>query len=419
MASRIAYLVSQYPAASHTFIRREIASLRAHGVAIDTFSIRRPSIGESSSDSDRVETEQTWYVLAIGIAPILLANAAEGLRHPIRYLKTLRLALRHRAPGAAKFVWALFHFLESIVLARELRQRGVCHLHNHFANAGATVGLLASAYLDLPWSLTLHGISETDYPAGLTLAAKIEAATFVACVSWFGRAQAMRITPPACWAKMEIVRCGVELGDTPSRPPSAALPDRPQIICVARLSPEKGLFGLLDAIKLLEQRGLVCDLVLVGDGPERSALESYSRQLNIGSRIVYSGRLDEQATLAAIGDADLLVLPSFMEGLPVVLMEAMALGIPVIASHVAGIPELIEDGVSGLLFRPADWYDLADKIEQMFADDLNRNRMVIAAREAVEREFDVRGSVVPLLRHFHAALPHPHEAMSREKGGSS
>jgi glycosyltransferase involved in cell wall biosynthesis len=396
---RIGYLVSQYPAASHTFIRREVESLRRHGVDLHTFSIRRPSASELVAAEDRASAAETRYVLPLSVGTLALAHLRAITTRPLDYLRLLRRALRHRAPGARAALWALFHFAESVLLAAMLRRESIDHLHSHFANAGATVGMLAARFAGIPWSLTLHGISETDYPAGLMLGTKLEAAEFAACVSWFGRAQAMRVTAPDQWGKFAIVRCGLALAALPAPPSRTTTPGAPlRIVCVARLSAEKGHLGLLEAIAPLD-----CTLTLVGDGPMLAQVEQAVAQHGLADRVTFAGRLDEAATLAAIARADLLVLPSFMEGLPIVLMEAMALGVPVIGSRVAGVPELIEDGVEGLLFRPADWDDLRRQIARLVDDADLRARLAAAARAKIEAEFDVERAVLPLLARFGAA----------------
>lgn len=397
---RIAYLISQYPAASHTFIRREIEELRKQGLQIETFSIRQPSPDERTTPQDRAGFADTYYVLPPSFVTLIKAHLTAIARRPIAYLGTLRLALIHRAPGMRALLWALFHFAESIVVADELKRRGIDRLHNHFANAAANVGLLAANFTGVPWSLTLHGISETDYPAGLLLAKKVEAAQFVACVSWFGRAQAMRITPPGHWPKFLIVRCGLDMSCLPARISSGP---PPRLICVGRLSAEKGQIGLLEAFSEVRDRGIATQLVLVGDGPERELIERRCAALGLEHLVSFKGRLDEPATLAEIACADLLVVPSFMEGLPVVLMEAMALGVPVVASRVAGVPELIEDGQEGLLFRPGDWGDLSDKLALLLSDDALRERISAAARAKVQKEFEIAVAVGPLIRRFAAS----------------
>ncbi len=396
MQVRIAYLVSQYPAESHTFIRREVEALRARGVHIETFSIRKPSEDERLGPQSSAAYESTYYVLPASRLGIMGAHLGAIFTRPLAYFALLRLAMQHTVPGARALLWGLFHFIESIVLAAELKRRNITHLHNHFANSAATVGMLASRFADLPWSLTLHGISETDYPAGLLLGRKVAQARFVACVSWFGRAQAMRVTPPDQWQKFLIVRCGIDIAALPPE----SLSDRPTIVCVGRLSAEKGQLGLLQSFASARASGLDARLIMVGDGPDRAAIEALSVSLDIADDVHFAGRLHEQATLEQIAQAHLLVLPSFMEGLPVVLMEAMALGVPVIASHIAGVPELIDDGEEGLLFTPSDWSDLGDKMARVLSDPALRTRLSSAGRAKIEREFDINRAIAPLLVQF-------------------
>ena len=397
-AIRIAYLTSQYPASSHTFIRREIAALRRAGLAITPFSVRQPHADELKAEVDRQAFAETDYLLPVNLLDLVSAHAHWLLRHPGTYLRALRLALRHRAPGLRALAWSLFHFAEAGLLAHRLERAGVTHLHNHFANAGATVGLLASQLAGLPWSLTLHGISETDYPAGLLLPEKLALARFVACVSWFGRAQAMRITDRAHWHKLMLVRCGIEPDQLPVR--ATALRAEPTIICVGRLSPEKGQDGLIEAVANLRVEGIACRLVLVGDGPERTDLETCVHRHGINDHVTFAGRLPEAETLRAIAAADLLVLPSFMEGLPVVLMEAMALGVPVVSSQVAGIPELVIDGQTGLLFPPSDWPALTAAIRRILTEPNLATTLAGAGKALVMEQFAIDKAVAPLARAF-------------------
>lgn len=403
MNARVAYLVSQYPATSHTFIRREVEALRGHGVEIETFSVRRPSSAEIVSPADAAAHDTTFYILPLSPLRLIGAHLAAFTARPARYLSTFVAALKHRAPGLRALLWSMFHFVESIVLARELHRRGITHLHNHFANAGATVGYLAARYLQMPWSLTLHGISETDYPAGLMLADKVRAAQFVACVSWFGRAQAMRLVEPDQWLKFMTVRCALDLKSLTQGQRSANA-EQQNIICVGRLSSEKGHYGLLSALAAVRAKGIDAKLTLVGDGPEGAKLKAMAAELLPEDAVVFAGRLDERATLAAVAQADLLVLPSFMEGLPVVLMEAMALGTPVISSRIAGVPELITEGAEGRLFTPANWDELADVLARALTETEATACMAAAAREKIAREFDIEQAVLPLVARFGSAV---------------
>ena len=391
---RLAYLTSQYPAASHTFIQREVLALREQGWTIDTFSVRPPDADETVSDADRLEAAQTLYLLRQSWSDFIGAHLTTLFTRPTAYSKTLLLAFRHRAPGIRGLFLAMAHFAESVLLARELRKRGVSHLHNHFANSAATVGLLATRLLRIRWSFTMHGISETDYPAGLMLGRKIEAADFVACVSYFGRAQGMRLASAASWDKMHVVRCGIPFERLPARESRSG--NDIELVCVGRLSPEKGQLGLLRAFSRLRAKHPALSLRLIGDGPDRQRLAARVNELGINDAVTFAGRLPEAETLAEIAGSDMLILPSFMEGLPIVLMEAMALGVPVVASHVAGIPELVTDGRTGLLFAPSDWNELSQCIERLLSDESLRESLAQNAKWKVTSEFDARKSATEL-----------------------
>jgi colanic acid/amylovoran biosynthesis glycosyltransferase len=393
--SRIGYLVSQYPATSHTFIRREVEAMRALGVDVLTYSVRRPAHAVDNEREARAQAE-TFTILEGSRLRLVLAALGEMLRRPRISLATLRLAMRHRVPGVKALVWALFHFVEALVLTRRLRADRVAHLHNHFGNAGATVGLLASRQAGIGWSLTLHGISEFDYPAGNLLPEKLAHARFAACVSFFGMAQAMRLSAPAFWPKLRVVRCAIDPSDLPAAPPRASGRVRRHLVCVGRLSAEKGHAGLFEALAMLAPQFPDLRLTLVGDGPEEARLKARAAELGLAERITFTGRLHESATLATVADSDMLVLPSFMEGLPIVLMEAMALGVPVIASRVAGIPELVADGETGLLFDPANWRGLAEAIARLADEPGLGDRFAAVAREMVADQFTYPAAAQPL-----------------------
>jgi glycosyltransferase involved in cell wall biosynthesis len=394
---RVGYLTSQYPATSHTFISREVAALRELGLELDTFSIRPPTAAEMKDEAIAAESRSTFTVLTQPAATIIGAQLSTLLTNPVGYFRTFALALRHRPPGLRGLALSLAHFAEAVILARELRRRRITRLHNHFANSAATVGLLATRMLKMPWSFTMHGISETDYPAGLLLGRKIEAADFVACVSYFGRAQAMRRVTPEHWSKLHVVRCGLPMNELPEHAPSGSVR---RMIAVGRLSPEKGQAGVLEAFAAVNREHEQLELILVGDGPEAERLHAMAKDLGIAERVRFAGRLGEQDTLQEIARADLLVLASFMEGLPIVLMEAMAMGTAVIASRVAGIPELIENGTSGLLFTPSNWDELTARMRRLVDDDTVREGLVRRGREVVAKDFDVERSAKRLRELF-------------------
>jgi colanic acid/amylovoran biosynthesis glycosyltransferase len=209
----------------------------------------------------------------------------------------------------------------------------------------------------------------------------------------------MRTSDPDDWGKIFLVRCGVETRALPARPDTRAA-GVPRIVCVGRLSPEKGHLGLLEAFGQAIERGVRAELRLVGGGPEQARIEARVALLGLKDHSVLLGQLPEDETLQEIAGADLLVSASFMEGLPVVLMEALALGVPVVAPRTAGIPELVDDGVSGLLFDPADWSELADCLIQLLGDPGLRDQMGRTGRARVMAEFDADRACDPLFRRF-------------------
>lgn len=381
--SHVAYLCSQYPAASHTFVAREIVALRNRGLKVSAFSVRK---GEPAAHLPDPLAHVTPAILAQPAWAILLSLASAISRRPKSFLRTFRLAMRHRVPGARNLLWACFHFVEAITLAAMLSRVGITRVHSHFANSGATVGMLAANYLDLPWSLTLHGISETDYPAGALLARKIVNADFVACASWFMAAQAARLVSTSHWPKLILIRCEIDLAELP---PSNVAPVRDAIrfIAVGRLSPEKGHGGLLASFAEAAALTPGISLTLVGDGPNRESLVQQVAALGLTEIVHFTGALSSEAVLAEIAAHDVLVLPSLMEGLPLVLIEALALQRPVITSRVAGIPELVVEGINGWLFNPFDWDDLTKCLLAAAGNHALRTALGKQAKSSITGEF--------------------------------
>ena len=392
---RIGYLTSQYPAISHTFIRREVEALRHCGFKVDTFSIRRAGLGGWMDTETVAAYETTSSVLPTNAVQLVGVHARSFLKRPVRYLRTLGQALQHRVPGTKAAFLALAYFAEAILLARELEQRRIEHLHNHFANAGANVGFLASRFLGLGWSLTLHGTADFDYPAGLLLQEKIEASRFVACVSHFGRAQAQRCVEPEQWPKLFVSRCGVEVRHLPER--VAARDAQPlRVLSVGRLAAEKAFPGLLEAFSQVRARGVAAELDIVGDGPHRDRLQEQIQRLQLSDCCRLLGQKSEAEVLREMARADVFVMSSLMEGLPVVLMEAMALEVAVVAPWVAGIPELVQDGKAGLLYSPGNWSELGERLQLLLEDSELRQRLGREGRRRILEEFDIERAVQPL-----------------------
>jgi glycosyltransferase involved in cell wall biosynthesis len=397
----IAYLVSKYPAPSHTFIRREISALRKLGLDIDTYSIRP---GESLTPEDRAEEERTFRVLPVGWPSLLLSQLMAMARRPRRWLGALGIAVRHADSRVTQLPKTLAYFAEAMRLAAALERRGATHLHNHFANPAAHVGLIAAHYLGIPWSLSLHGASDFSGPTSHLLGRKVTAARFVATATQYGRAQAMRATDPSEWNKICLVRCGVEVARLPPRPRRRQLSGTPiEILSVGRLSQEKGHVGLIEAFAKLVGRGVDARLVLIGGGPEEPRIRRAVEALGLEGQVALRGAQPESEVLEAMTRTHVFALSSLMEGLPVVLMEALALGLPVIAPQVAGIPELVAHERTGLLFPAGDWDALCDRMTTLAGDSELRSRLGAAGRARVLEEFEITRAVQPLASLFRAA----------------
>jgi colanic acid/amylovoran biosynthesis glycosyltransferase len=399
-ASRIAYLVSEYPAPSHIFIRREVAVLREKGFHIQTFSIRKPSINARLAEPDLNELGTTKFVLPVSAWRVLTSHLWAVAIRPSAYCRAFIWALRHSVPGAKSLAWSFLYFAEAIVLARMLKIGGVNHLHNHFANASATVGIVASRFLGIPWSVTLHGSADWVFPNGYLLPKKIKEASFVACVSHYTRAQAMWVTNMSQWEKMFVSRCGIDVDAIRNARNDCPLSDPFRIVTVGRLSPEKGQTGLIQAFSELLKRGHNAELCIVGGGPMDPLLASQIADLGIGDKCKLVGQKTETEVMNELSRSNLFVLTSFMEGLPVVLMESMAMRVPVIAPWIAGIPELVQHEKTGLLFPPGDWNGLVDQMQRAIDDPEFLKDISERGFQFVTKHFDIRSAANPLARHF-------------------
>jgi len=362
-ANRIAYLTSQYPAASHSFVRREIHAVERTGVEVLRFSVRRPA-ADLPDPADRREAAATRVVLAQGAGRLMAATLATVLRRPRAFAGALMLTLQAAQRYPAGAVRHLAYLMEACWLSRELA--GVRHLHAHFGTNPAAVARLVHRLTGLPYSFTVHGPDEFDAPREYDLPGKIADARAVVAISSFGRSQLMRWSDPAHWGKLAVVRCGVDALFTDEPP----VGDRaaPQLACVARLSAQKGLPLLIDAAARLVRDGVDFRLVLVGDGELRAELEARIAQAGLDGRVSITGMVAADVVRRVLLESRAMVLPSFAEGLPVVIMESLALGTPVVVSAIAGTPELV-DGECGWLVPAGDVDALADAMRAVLATD--------------------------------------------------
>jgi glycosyltransferase involved in cell wall biosynthesis len=408
----VAYITSRYPYVSHTFILREILALRALGTDICTFSVRRPDDREVLTEREKHERAQTSYILPAGPLKLLAAHARWFFRHPLRYLSALRVAFHVRPPGVRGVLWALFYFAEAALLASRLSSRRIEHLHAHFANVAANLAMIAAKLTGTSWSMTLHGQADFGRPSDTRLAQKIRSARFVCCVCDYGRRQAIHAAGPDVADKIHPVPCGLDLEDFPATTvkdrQDQPTDQRPiELLSVGRLSPEKGHEFLLEALATLRAKNLPVTCTLVGDGPRQQFLRDRAAELGVDSHVHFLGAVGQDRIQNLYRRADIFVLPSLAEGLPVVLLEAMALQRPIVASSIAGIPELVQNGANGLLVEPARSDRLAHAIERLVCDPHLRRRLGHAARHAVLDRHDIRVSADRMARLF-AAVTRSH-----------
>ncbi|MEO1196953.1 MAG: glycosyltransferase [Pseudomonadota bacterium] len=388
----IAYLASEYPALSHTFIQREIDGVRATGRTVLTASLRRTSGHHIAGEAEARDAAETFYVIENGKRPKVVLAALGAALKSGRLGRAAALAWRMRAPGARGALWQLFYLVEAMVLAKHLTGRGVAHLHCHFENAGCSVAMLTSTLSDIPFSFTLHGPSIFFEPRLQRLDEKIARARFVACISDFARSQGMIFADRTHWDKMKIIHCGVD----PDRYGNMRAEAGQHLVFVGRLAAVKGVAMLLRAVAELAPSHPDLKLTLIGDGPERAGLETLSRQLGVAAQVTFAGARTQAEVAETLATANLFVLPSFAEGVPVVLMEAMAARVPVITTQIAGIPELVEDGVSGRLVPPGNLPELVAAIKEVLADPSAARAMGDAGRIKIEAEFDIAKEAVKI-----------------------
>lgn len=371
---RVAYLVSQYPAISHSFIEREVHGLRDRGVEVHTFSIR--ACPESELRSEQMRADAAATTLVKDAPKLAIADAHRRLlaREPRAYSKLFARAARTGELTARARLWQAFYFAEAVMLHDDMERRGLHHVHVHFPNVAADVARLTVELgrmldgEDSPWrwSMSIHGPTEFENVVRADLAAKVEHADGVAAITDFARSQLMRLTDPEHWSKIAKVRMSVD----PSRylPPADGRRDHGgplRLLSVGRLVPEKGSPVLVDAVRRLREQGIDTEVRLVGAGPLEPLLRREIAAAGLEDRIRLLGLVGQDDLPEQYHWADVFVLPSFQEGLPVVLMEALATELPVVTTRIAGIAELVQDGTMGAVVSPGRSDLIADAVAQL------------------------------------------------------
>jgi colanic acid/amylovoran biosynthesis glycosyltransferase len=394
----LAYLVNQHPKCSQSFIRREILALEALGFDIHRFSIRS---GEDLivDPADQIELAKTRVVLGVGALGLAKAFVKAFIKYPQSFFKALQLTYQVGLRSDRGLPVHFIYLAEACVLRDWFQQSGTQHVHVHFGTNSTMVAMLCRELGGPSYSFTVHGPEEFDRVSGLALSQKIQRAAFVVGISSFGRSQLYRWCDHDAWDKVQIVHCGVDRQYL--QRPIDPIPAAPNLVCVGRLCEQKGQVLLVEAVRRLVEAGVDCRLTLVGDGELRGTIEALIRQHNLQNHIILTGNATGDEVQKQILNARAFVLPSFGEGLPVAIMEALALGRPVISTYIAGIPELVKPGENGWLVPAGSIEDLVAAMRQVLGATVEQlEAMGQNGADAVAREHDVNIEAQKLAKLF-------------------
>jgi len=359
---RLAYFTNQYPKVSHSFIRREILELEKMGYNIERFALRSDE-GDLVDSLDQDEFTKTDYILSVPKQQIISIGFKTFFNQPMAFLSVLLLAAKLGLRSDRGLLRHFIYLLESCVLLAWQKDKGIDHIHAHFGTNSTMVVMFAKLLGGSGYSFTVHGPEEFDKPEFISIAEKIKNSRFVVAISSYGRSQLYRWVPHEHWHKVKEVHCGLDSAFLEDEAPSAN--DSKQLVCVGRLCEQKGQLLLLDSFKALRDSGVECNLVLAGDGPMRDEVERRIDEYNLADCVEITGWISSQQVKDILISSRGLVLPSFAEGLPVVIMEALALYRPVITTYVAGIPELVKNGENGWLIPAGDTQELTRAINEL------------------------------------------------------
>jgi glycosyltransferase involved in cell wall biosynthesis len=394
---RIGYLLHVFPQVTDTFIRREIRSLQKAGTFVHVISVWKPDPSETAPDILADWAHDTEFLLPRSPLSIAAIFLTAFIRSPLRFLQTLYLAYSTARPGVRGFIYQIFYFVEAVLASNACRRNSIDHLHNHIGDQSGTVTMLAAKLAGIGYSITFHGWPVFFDAKSAHIKEKVRGATFTRAISYFCRSQLMMFSEWDDPTPFKVVHCGLEIGKYKFRPPREQVE---HLFCAARLSPEKGFTFLIRALKILTDKGHSLELRLAGDGPSRAQLDRLARDLGVVDRVHFLGYMGEDAINKELRAADLFVLPSFVEGVPVSAMEAMAMGVPVIATNIGATSELVEDRKTGLLVRPSDAEALAEAVIMLIRDYDFRTRAAELARKKVTKEFEIQRETAKLNRYL-------------------
>jgi colanic acid/amylovoran biosynthesis glycosyltransferase len=402
----IAYISQTFPSLTTTFIYREVLALRELGFSISTFAIWKPNPNQLSQESKSL-VNTTFYTFPISWAKFFVAHFYFLLSRPICYISTLVFVLTRKGESLSNRKRTFFHFFEAIYLAREMKRQSVRHIHAHFSVNAASVALIIARLLDISFSFTSHSNLFTDQ---LILKEKIHAAKFIVAISQFTRQYLLNLVKgdDKVASKTHVIHCGLSLDDFAPRIPQPH--NTPNLLFVAQLAERKGAPILVQACRVLAEQGVDFRCVIVGDGPQYEHVHRLVCEYNLQDRVELAGVVFQEHLKEYLNQADVFVLPCIvaqndvMDGIPVVLMEAMSMEIPTVSTHVSGIPELIEHEQSGLLVPEKAPEALADAIQRLLRDQMLRERLGKNGRRRVQAEFNIYKSADQLAGLFERYL---------------
>ncbi|APE45318.1 colanic acid biosynthesis glycosyltransferase WcaL [Sulfitobacter alexandrii] len=395
---KIAYVLNTYPQPSQSFIRREIRALERQGHEVTRIAMR-PHDGRLVDTQDRHEADRTDYVLSKGASTLAGAALRALGRAPAAFVAAMRVAWQMGRVSEVGRLRHLIYLAEAAQVAHQCRAAGIDHVHAHFGTNAAAVAMLSRMLGGPAYSFTVHGPEEFDAPRALSLGMKMRRAAFTVAVSHFGRSQLMRWADPAGWDRIHVVHCGIEPARFANPVPLQGGPRR--VVAIGRLVEQKGQLALVQA---MAQVTADLHLTLLGDGEMRGQIEALIADLDLGARVTLTGWVDEARVNAELAASHALVMPSFAEGLPMVVMEAMAAARPVIATYIAGTPELVRPDETGWLVPAGDVAALARAMEDLAEAPHDRLcRMADAGRARALERHDIDIEAAKLAGHMTAA----------------
>ncbi|MGP1719100.1 glycosyltransferase family 4 protein [Shewanella frigidimarina] len=350
---KITYFINQYPQVSHTFIRREILALEKQDFNIQRVALRGwdADIADNSDEEERTKTE---YLLLHGVKSLLPYFFKRLLKQPFSIMRAFLSAYKMSKMSERSFAYHIIYLLEACKLGCIMESFGSVHVHAHFGTNSTEVVMLCKYLTAIPYSFTVHGPEEFDKPLSLHLKEKITHSKFVCAITSYCRSQLFRWADYEDWSKIKIIHCGLDDAFLQGKIPSPKISLVRQFLCIGRLCEQKGQLLLLESFKSLVEVNKNVKLILAGDGGMRPEIELYINENNLSEHVSITGWISSNEVKNLLLESDAMILPSFAEGLPVAIMEAMAIGTPVLSTYIAGIPELLINRQNSFLFPAGD-----------------------------------------------------------------